>query len=218
MTDSKKDYRYKMPDGSEIEAYQLTAANAWMIDDWPPWLKKQSGAAEVNTVYRPVNDAGSLYISLPEGEFCIEEGAWLMHDGQSLSVCNADNFQSATKVVPADVKAESPPADGFESDADFAPHAPPDPHLKVVGAKDEPVPGIDDLDEVVAVAVPLPVDDDALLAIKVAIEMIQNDDPDLALEHLRSGLSARTVWCACNPGSCDGLEIWSCRQNSPLVK
>lgn len=223
MTDPKKDFRYTMPDGSEIEAFQLTPQSAWKLEDWPPWLQKQTMSGETNRVYRPVGDAGSLYISLSTGEYAIEENAWIMHIGGELNVCSRDQFHPAEKVVPLEVKAVTPAADGFDSDAEFSKTAPVDPYLKVDGP--EPVPGIDDLidsgglPEAQAVQAIVSTDAEELTeAITKAMAMLQADKPGEALDFLKEGMMLRVNWCNCRPGQCEESEVMGCRVESPLVK
>ena len=63
-------------------------------------------------------------------------------------------------------------------------------------------------------------DDGLLLDCKVVFGMLKIGSPEAsqeALKHLTTMLSSRTKWCTCAPGQCQKLDVWGCREKSPLV-
>jgi hypothetical protein len=61
-------------------------------------------------------------------------------------------------------------------------------------------------------------DKELLLEVKVAFEMLQMGNAEEALKALQATLSSRADWCECAPGQCEKLDMWGCREKSPLVK
>ena len=60
--------------------------------------------------------------------------------------------------------------------------------------------------------------DELLLEVKVVFEMLMMGQIVDAIEGLTTAISSRTNWCKCPPGQCEGLQLWSCREKSPLVR
>ena len=64
-------------------------------------------------------------------------------------------------------------------------------------------------------------DDGLLLDCKVVYAMLKIGSPEAcqeALKHMTTMLSSRTAWCNCAPGQCQKLDVWGCREQSPLVR
>ncbi len=135
---------------------------------------------------------GATYIDMAGEEVPIPDLAWLVRDATgAMSVVDALEFENYVKVVP---------------------HVP--------ETFDEPilVPGA----TVPYAEMAAPIADDTLLIdCKVVFAMLKIGSPEAcqeALNHMTTMLSSKTSWCNCAPGQCEKLDVWGCREQSPLVK
>lgn len=189
-----RDFRYADQDSNEIEAYQITPVSRWKDQEWPQWLVMQKNPSDINAVFHLSDNPDTLWLAMGSGDEPLPFLAWVVRDAAgNLAYMDAEQFDAGyVKVVPVPDKVVHPPADGIP---DAAP--------------------------VVAAPFPVPpepvVDTEAVDAIKQAVIMLKDHQTEEALEFLTGGLIERAEWCDCNPGKCNELDVWICRQKSPLL-
>lgn len=218
---SERDFRYTMPDGSEVEAFQLTPSSRYREKEWPEWM---------NSRYLVTYDHGEERLVIGNNEQVIPSYGWIVRDaGGTIKAVDYSVMEEADKVVK-EVKVVHPEAKVDEEAllelgakltgksvedlrAEQAAQKPP-PDLTVVqgdkGRSDkehEPVPnGLSPVGYVPVGELTLVYE--ALL-----------DEPSIGIKLLRGILSKAVTWCDCSPGNCRGDKYSAgCRVNSPLVK
>jgi len=207
--DPAKDFRYEAPDGIVIEAYQITPKTRWRDQEWPPWLKKQRLDTDTNCVFTMADKPDDLWLALAGGDIEIPYLAWVAKRGDgSYYTIEAIEMEEYTKVVPLPPPVFHPPADATPGVVVELPTKAAQEHLTNIAADTTEMRG------------------EMMGAIKLLQEVDPEDMPApaaSALEFLKRSMAARTRWCDCSPGQCEGgpdgtqPDIGSCRQHSPLV-
>ena len=133
---------------------------------------------------------GQNWIKMAGEELPLPDLSWIVRDATGhMSIVDALEFENYVKVVPY-----------VPETFDEPPVAPP----------------IAGIAGIVAPAT----DDGLLLDCKVIFGMLKIGSPEAsqeALKHMTTMLSSRTSWCNCAPGLCEELDVWGCREQSPLV-
>lgn len=139
-----------------------------------------------------INVDGQTWIKIAGEELPVPELSWIVRDASGyMYIVDALEFENYVKVVP---------------------HVP--------ETFDEPVmmaPVVGPTEVHTQTVVP---DDSLLLDCKVVFGMLKIGSPEAsqeALKHMTTMLSSRTSWCSCAPGQCKKLDVWGCREQSPLV-
>ena len=196
-----QDFRYEAPDGTVIEAYQITPATRWQDQKWPPWLKKQRLDSDTDCVFTMSDKPDVLWLSTPGGEIELPYLAWVVkRTNGSLGFLAALEMEEYIKVVPLLPPPVHAAAD--ESVVVPLPTKAAQEHLTNIAADTTEMRG----------------------EMMSAIRMLQDGMPTEALIFLKRSMAARTLWCNCSPGQCEGganesdCEVMNCRQHSPLVK
>lgn len=84
------DHRYTAPDGSEVEAWQLTETSRYQHKDWPEWLDGRW--------FLTVD--GDTWLDINGREIPFPDYSWLTWNGVQAEVVNAQAFESYVKLVP----------------------------------------------------------------------------------------------------------------------
>jgi ribosomal protein L12E/L44/L45/RPP1/RPP2 len=211
MTD--KDFRYTMPDGNVVEAFQLTPQTRYAAKSWPEWMDSR---------YLVTYEGGEERLVINNVETKIPKLGWIVKqpDG-AITAVDYSMMERADKVVKED-KVVHPEAKVDEE------------ALLKLGAK---LTGksVDELREeqeaqkaaapTVAPAPPAVTgqtrntDDLGLLnEARGVFDLMRMGKHDEAQDKLKSALTTRAQWCDCPPGGCNGkADVWDCRANSPLV-
>lgn len=217
------DFRYVMPDGSEVEAFQMTEDMRFQEKQWPEWMHSN---------YLMTIDKQN-WLNINDVETEIPNLGWIVRDaGGTINAVDYFVMEKAEKVVPNEAPVRDEPS---EVDED---------QLIVLAAKlagmtveefqaqqaekaakhPKPAPA-----PVQLTAVPTPSNrsdkehhveslSPALRQSRLAYELLKAGDHAAAMETLGTALVERTEWCGCGPGLCDGTsERWACRVNSPLA-
>ncbi len=272
-----RDFRYTMPDGSTVEAFQVTPASRYQERDWPEWMTSRMWM----TAERP-SGGKKHYLMIGEAETEIPEYGWIINRGGTIGVVGYEEMEQATKVVP--VKVEIPPLaepmsdqqlhlaakitgrsiddcraedlanveeanrnrqDIIDAQRGYADididHAMPDEddyqviidaEAGTVRFKDSPPDGhvIDLPTGRTTIGMPQNFSDfEPVRMPDVKVVLIEEmreiyrlfieGEQDTAVGKLQRSLAARTDWCNCPPGMCDGeRDQWECRQNSLLAR
>jgi len=218
------DFRYKMPDGTVIEAFQLTPATRYQEKTWPAWMNSKWLMTVDNKEWLNVNDT----------ETEIPEFGWIVkHADGRIGVMSYEQMEQADKVVK-EQPVIHPPAEVDEDKLlDLA--------SKLTGKSVEELreeqlregrverkPPPDDtpqtkniIETVRNESAPLADSGHApgdLLAELIDIYGDMQETPVEAQERLRNTLSRHVTWCNCPPGQCAGGDRIGCRINSPLAK
>ena len=116
MTEPHMDFRYRDPEGNELEAFKVTKGARWATGLWPNWLRMQRGSKDVNCVYTDSAAPESLFISLDGAEFELAEDAYVIFENGALAVNGDVEFEKHhTKVVPVPPRnLDAPSLEGFE--------------------------------------------------------------------------------------------------------
>ena len=202
-----KDFRYTMPDGSEIEAFQVTEKTRYLEADWPEWMDSRYFMTIDSEEWLNVNDV----------ETRIPEYGWVVNRGGQITAVDFTVMEKADKVVKEE-KPYHPPAEVDEEK--FLAAA-----AKITGKSVEEL-----RMEEVTMPPPEPIsnvteitgqfrnkDYDELLDEVWEALKISNATDEALHRKLRTILAKRTEWCNCPPGMCEGGEIRGCRANSPLA-
>ena len=215
-----QDFRYVNVDEGgtrfEVEAYQITPRSRFQTDEWPIWLVMQRAPTQVNAIYCDSTSPNDLVLMKSDGmEQPLGDTDWLvLYKTGDIAAVAAMNFEHFSKVVPVPDKPVVPEsAPGFEEQFELDEKNNLIPR-KTPLVKDEPVPGLDDLEDQVA-PVATAVDDGLTAAIGKAMTFLQDSEP---LEVLKDAMSERVHWCNCRPGKCEQTEVMGCRVESPLVR
>lgn len=218
-----KDFRYRMADGSVVEAFQVTPATRYQENLWPSWMNSKWLMTVDNQEWLNINDV----------ETAIPKFGWIVkRENGAIGVVDYSTMESAEKVVK-ETPVVHPPAE-VDEDA-----------LLELGAKltgksvDElreeqlrkgrvartPPPEPDTAEpektETVRYTNPsLTVSPDAewVLQLTDAYETLADGKIDEARVKFRNILSQHVDWCNCPPGQCAGLDPLICRVNSPLTR
>lgn len=106
----KPDYRYTAPDGTEVEAWQLTETSRYQDKLFPEWLTSR--------MFMTVNGNEDWLVD-GDAERRIPPYGWLVYNGVEVSIVDAMTFEGYDKVVK-----EQPPEPPQEA-PDQAPQADP---------------------------------------------------------------------------------------------
>lgn len=224
------DFRYKMPDGTIVEAFQLTPATRYQEDKWPEWMNSKMLLTQDNQEWLKIND----------DETRIPKFGWIVKAGGQIRAVGYEEMEQADKVVKEIPVAH--PAAEVDEDALLelgakltgktveelreeqlrkgrTPRQPPpvveteqpDPYedLQASGG----LPEAQALNRLTAVP-----PDNFIMELCDAYEDLANELPEKARVKFRNILSQRVAWCNCAPGQCAGLDPLICRQESPLAK
>ncbi len=238
-----KDFRYEMPDGRIVEAFQMTEATRFQEKNWPDWMNSRMLMTKEST------DGASKtnWLTIDDVETEIPSYGWLVNDAGRIHAVEYEVMEQATKVVPEEVvipdKAAYMPDDALRLAAKLSGRpfedVKRDDRAQVDASNRKRQEMIDDLarareaelmpaEEVVGVEVEVPVEvpvatatsDRGLLnTLRNVHTLLREAETDRAMEVVAEELYARADWCDCPPGKCNGLkDIWDCRRNSPLAQ
>ena len=229
-----KDFRYTMPDGSVVEAFQMTPAARYAEKTWPDWM---------NSRYLVSYSHGEERLIINNTETTIPKLGWIVKDaGGTIKAVDAEVMERADKVVKeAEVvhpeakvdeekllelayKLTKRPIDELRAEQEASEKA-----RGTLGTLPE--------DEARAAATMVPKVDDGGLSIEVTdiqdrgllmdcrgiydlMRMGKQSEIDEGIKRLKNVLLDRCNWCDCPPGKCEGTVVdqWDCRRNSPLAK
>lgn len=234
---ANKDFRYEMPDGRIVEAFQMTEATRFQEKNWPDWMNSRMLMTKEST------DGASKtnWLTIDDVETEIPSYGWLVNDAGRIHAVEYDVMEQARKVVPEEVvipdKAAYMPDDALRLAAKLSGRpfedVKRDDRAQVDSANRKRQEMIDDLarareaelmppEEVVEVPVPVATatTDRGLLNEARGVYMALGiGDVDGASKKLKEALLERCNWCDCPPGRCDGeADMWDCRRNSPLAQ
>jgi hypothetical protein len=92
------DRRYIAPDGSEIEAWQLTETSRYQDKLWPDWMDSRWF----------VTIDGDTWLDINGREIQVPGYAWIVYNGAQVDVVPAQAFEAYDKVVKEPPPAEEP--------------------------------------------------------------------------------------------------------------
>jgi hypothetical protein len=242
-----RDFRYEMPDGSEVEAFQLTEATRFQEKGWPDWMDsrylmtKESVDGGKKTNWLNINDV----------ETEIPVYGWIVNEGGRIYCVEYEVMEQAEKVVPEVVpipsKANYLPDDAlrlaaklskqtFEEvkEADRAQvdrtNALRDEIIRAQGGEPEPDSRVEEIarareaeilgesEQITVRTVGEPGPAPAVpIPELITVLEVLKNDAPAGIAALKASVSQRVTWCTCPPGQCAGGDQISCRQNSPLT-
>jgi hypothetical protein len=241
---SERDFRYEMPDGKIVEAFQMTEATRFQEKNWPDWMNSRMLMTKEST------DGASKtnWLTIDDVETEIPSYGWLVNDAGRIHAVEYEVMEQARKIVPEEVvipdKASYMPDDALRLAAKLSGRpfedVKRDDRAQVDTANRKRQEMIDDLarareaeimgpdleqvSEVVEVEVPVAVatatsDRGLLFEVRGAYQLLLEQNDEEAMTKLHDALLERCNWCSCPPGKCDGAaDMWDCRRNSPLAK
>ena len=91
---AERDFRYEMPDGSEVEAFQLTEATRYNEKLWPDWFNSR--------MFMTADKEGkkTQYLNINDVETEIPPYGWIVLEGGRIKVVDWEEMEHAEKVVP----------------------------------------------------------------------------------------------------------------------
>lgn len=221
------DFRYEMPDGSEVEAFQMTEDMRFQEKLWPEWMHSNY----LMTI------EGKSWLNISDVETEIPNFGWIVRNaGGTITAVDYSVMEKASKVVP-----DAPPERDEPSEVDEdklvmlaaklagqtvpeflaaqkekeAKRPKPAPALAVVSDERNPAERNDEIPPATHHIESL---SPSLHQSRLAYELLKAGDHVAAMDALGTALVERTEWCSCGPGQCDGTaERWACRVNSPLA-
>lgn len=208
MTD--KDFRYTLPDGSEVEAFQMTDQTRYREKDWPAWMSSK---------FLVTYEGGEQRLIVNDFETVIPKFGWIIRRaGGEITAVGYEVLEAAVKVVKEEV-IQAPAAEVDEEGLLLLASKLSGKSVEDLRAEEaarpKPKPVISIVDS------PRPeerVDNSLLHECRHIYELFKQGQQDDALGKLARSLSERTNWCSCSPGACDGKsDVWECRKNSPLA-
>ena len=209
MTD--KDFRYTLPDGTEVEGFQLTEQTRYREKDWPDWMDSR---------FLITYEGGEQRLIINDAETVIPKFGWIVkYPGNAIKAVDYTVMEEADKVVK-EVQVVVPEQAVDEEG------------LLVLASKisGKSVEELRAAQEAAALASPAPPamaaaeiagtapDMNRLIAELTEAYALLANNGDGGLEAFRNILAGRVVWCNCSPGQCSGGDRLGCRQNSPLVQ
>ena len=211
-----KDFRYRFPDESVVEGFQVTEKTRYRETEWPDWMDSR---------FLINYGGGQQRLLIDNVETIIPKKGWIIRHGDGRIEAVADVImENAVKVVQEKVVVH-PRADAGITDEQLAAAAGielPEDHVEPDTSVDY-VPGaIEDVERppenVVALPTLTPDDQDLLFDARSVFERLCEGDFDGAKHELHMALAKRTDWCNCPPGICNKeKEDWGCRKFSPLA-
>ena len=222
---TERDFRYTMPDGSEVEAFQITPRTRYQEREWPPWMNSKwlmtvdkEEWLNINDVETPIPKFGWI-VKLPNGTVTVKSWDQMEH---------ADKFVKEQPVVhpPAEVdevallqlasRLTGKSVEELEQEqlreGRTARKPPPEPAM----AAPEKTVTIRDEDTYLTVS-PEPATDLIEELVDVYSSLADGEDVT-ARTKLRNILAQRVTWCNCPPGQCAGSDRLGCRVHSPLAQ
>lgn len=85
----KQDHRYTAPNGSTVEAYQITEASRYTQKLWPEWIDSRW--------FMTVD--GQTWLDINGNERPLPAYAWIVNNGGAIEVVEAQDFEAYDKVV-----------------------------------------------------------------------------------------------------------------------
>ncbi|KPK72263.1 MAG: hypothetical protein AMJ84_04565 [Acidithiobacillales bacterium SM23_46] len=91
---SELDFRYTMPDGSQVEAFQMTEATRYQEGLWPEWMNSKM-------LLTSEGDGGRKkhYLNVNDVETEIPEYGWIVNRDGNISAVGYEVMETATKVT-----------------------------------------------------------------------------------------------------------------------
>lgn len=222
---SEKDFRYTMPDGSEVEGFQLTGRTRYQEKEWPAWMDSR---------YLITYEGGEERLNINDVETPIPKFGWIIRkaDG-TITAVDYEVMEEADKVVKEEPVVH-PRADAGISDDALAKmhnvelpedHTPEDPFREELKRSQPSTAELSlvrreqpETVEQPAQALVVNAYTDIVHSARLTYELLKAGDHEAAMETLHKRLMEGAQWCSCGPGNCDGTaERWNCRKNSPLV-
>jgi len=213
---SKKDFRYTMPDGSEIEGFQMTKAARYQQKHWPDWMDSR---------FLVSYSHGEQRLNINDVEQKVPDFGWIIKDATgTIKAVDYTVMENAEKVVKeVDVVHPEQPVDE-EALLELAAKLTKRPIEELRAEEEErkakkkpaPPPTLKAVEGRPAVA-----DSglgDFLNETRLAYMLFKEGHTVQGIDKLGAALSARQNWCDCPPGRCaDKVADWDCRQKSPLA-
>jgi hypothetical protein len=240
------DFRYEMPDGRVVEAFQLTEATRFQEKRWPDWMNSRI------LMTKESKDGGKKtnWLNINDVETEIPEYGWIVNEDGRITAVDYEVMETAVKLVADPVvipdEAKYLPDDALRLAAKLSKQ----PFDEVKAADRAQVDrtnairqemidaneGVtaDRIEEIAAERerellgedepppAPTTAAQDGVVPIAelvTVLEVLKNDAP-AGIAALRASVSQRVTWCNCAPGQCSGCsaeERIGCRQNSPLT-
>jgi len=232
MTD--KDFRYNMPDGSVLEAFQVTEKTRYQEDEWPEWMS----ARYLMTVDNTETGKREQWLKINDDESKIPSLGWIVKGGDGvIRAVDCMVMEEADKVVK-EVKVVHPRADAGITDEALAKihkielpddHVPEDPFRQEAARGDENVKHVSfeppelGLPDNVTTLSQSAADRGLLMDCRGIYDLMRlgkQGEIERGIKRLKDALIERANWCSCPPGKCEGtvVDTWDCRENSPLAK
>jgi hypothetical protein len=216
-----KDFRYRMSDGSIVEAFQITPATRYQENLWPSWMNSKWLMTVDNQEWLNINDV----------ETEIPKFGWIVkRENGVIGVVDYSTMESADKVVketpvvhpPAKVDEDALLELGAKLTGKSVDELRNEQLRKGRVARTPPPEDSPPVEEVTGQIrnmeriVDTPTD--IVLELCDAYEDLVDGKVDTARVKFRNILSQRVAWCQCPPGQCAGLDPLICRVNSPLTR
>ena len=93
-----KDYRYIAPDGSTVEAWQLTETSRYQDKEWPAWLQSRW--------FMTVDNA--TWLDVDGEEMKLPELSWVVWEDGHVAVVDPYKFEEYQKMVPEELITTEP--------------------------------------------------------------------------------------------------------------
>ena len=280
MTERKRDFRYEMPDGKIVEAFQVTDASLFQDELSPDWfdskmLMTKSAADTTKTVhwlmigdseteipaygwivkdqndtitcvdYSVMEEARKLVkeiLEIPPAAVPMTDAALMLaaklskksvdecrdEDLMNVAQANANRQKMIDSLDPAEalergfVQTQAEPVMGDQFPDDYEPDEPPRQTTEAAPAMAEAIrntePSLTASADLAPGYGPFLEEMREVYRLLVGPGYGSEEGYDQGMEKLAEALIARTAWCSCAPGSCDGeRDQWECRKNSLLV-
>ena len=91
---SEQDFRYTMPDGSQVEAFQMTEATRYQEGLWPEWMNSKMLLTTEGTGGRKKH-----YLNINDVETEIPEYGWVVNNAGKITAVPYEVMELATKVT-----------------------------------------------------------------------------------------------------------------------